>query len=91
MLKLKKRGFILTLIVVILLLSGLIGTAFAQGIGEQGGDMMVPAEKSINDDYFAMGKPLLSKGGLQAICLRQVIILLQKGISRGYYCFGTAD
>lgn len=62
MLKLKKRGFILTLIVVILLLSGLIGTAFAQGIGEQGGDMMVPAEKSINDDYFAMGETVTVKG-----------------------------
>lgn len=61
MLKLKKC-FVVSLLVFILLLSSMHGMAFAQGVGEQGGDLMVPAEKSIDDDYFAAGETVTVKG-----------------------------
>lgn len=62
MLRLKKRGFVFALSVFILLLSGLLGTAFAQVGGEQGGDLVVPAEELIDDDYFAAGETVTVKG-----------------------------
>lgn len=58
----KKRCLVLALLVFILLLFGLLGTPFAQARGEQGGDLMVPAEEAIDDDYFAVGETVTIKG-----------------------------
>jgi len=60
-LRLKKRRLLYTLVVLMLLLSGLIGTAAAQSTGE-GGDSVLPAERSVDDDYFAAGQAVTVKG-----------------------------